>query len=416
MPPDKLTCFAVCTPGLEALTAGELADLGIRAPRPTRGGVEFRATTRQLYAANLWSRTATRVLVRIGAFRAATWDELIAGAEDLPWYRFLPPGLPVRFRITSSGSRLYHTGAIEQRLRSALNVPSPPPGRPGAAGAGNAADHDGDGEGDGGPEEALVVVRLVRNRVTISVDSSGAPLHRRGWRLDGAKAPLRETLAAALLLAAGWDGRVPFVDPFCGSGTIAIEAALLARNAAPGRDRLFAFGDWPGFEPGTWASVVEEARRAERDRPGVAILASDRDAGAVEATLANAARAGVETDLAARVASVSDLRAPATPDGWLVTNPPFGGRIQGGRDLRDLYARLGDVIRATVPGWRVGLLVADTRLAGQTRLPLTETLRTTTGGLAVRFLTTPGPAAGEDAGAARARTDVGATGTAGRTA
>lgn len=398
MAPNRLTCFAVCTPGLEALTAGELADLGIRTPRPTRGGVEFRATTRQLYAANLWSRTATRILVRIGSFRAATWPELLAGADELAWYRWLPAGRPVRFRISSSGSRLYHTGAIEQRLRGTLGLPPATASRP-PAGARD-ADHDADGPDD---DEALVVVRVVRNRVTISVDSSGAPLHRRGWRLDGAKAPLRETLAASLLLAAGWDGRIPLVDPFCGSGTIAIEAALLARNAAPGRDRLFAFGEWPGFEPGTWASVVEESRRAERERAGVTIVAADRDAGAVAATRSNAERAGVEDDLVVREAAVSDLRPPATPDGWLITNPPFGTRVQGGRDLRDLYARLGDVVRATIPGWRVGLLVADPRLAGHTRLPLTESLRTTTGGIAVRFLTTPGPAAGEDAGHARAR-------------
>jgi 23S rRNA G2445 N2-methylase RlmL len=177
------------------------------------------------------------------------------------------------------------------------------------------------------------------------------------------------------------------VDPFCGSGTIPIEAALLARRLAPGSGRGFAFQRWPSFEPGTWASVAGQAEEAVRPAAGVAIVARDRDPGAVEATIANAARAGVAADIDAGRDVVSELRPPggAAGPGWLVTNPPYGRRVRGG-DRRDLFARLGQVIAGRLPDWTVGLLVDDPAVAGHTGLALSTAWPSTNGGIPVRYL------------------------------
>jgi putative N6-adenine-specific DNA methylase len=266
-----LECVAQCHPGAEAVTAAELSALGLRTGRPGRGVVPFLAPVRGLYAANLRSRTASRVLVRAARFHAATFSDLERGATTVEWASFLAPDTGAAFRVSSTRSRLYHTGAVAERLAAAVDAT--------------------------GPARQLVVVRVDHDVVTISIDASGDLLHRRGWRLDGGKAPLRETLAAALLAAAGWDARVALVDPLCGSGTIAVEAAQVARNLAPGWNRQFAFEHWPSFEPGTWASVRGEAAALVRPAAGVPVVASDRDEGAVAATRANAERAGVGDDV-----------------------------------------------------------------------------------------------------------------------
>jgi putative N6-adenine-specific DNA methylase len=373
--------FAVCTPGLEGILAGELTSLGITSARTTRGGVEFNVTNRQLYLANVWLRTATRVVVRIGDFDARQFDELERRAAAIAWDRWVAPDSPVEFRVHSSGSRLYHTDAIAERLGRVV------PGRPAPSGGDAAGPDPADDES---PPAQLVVVRVRRDRFTISVDSSGLPLHKRGWRTATAKAPLRETLAAALLLAVGWNGDTPLVDPFCGSGTIPIEAALLGAGVAPGRGRSFAFQRWPAFEPGAWASVAAGIDPVEAGGTGtnrtVAIVGHDRDAGAVESARANAERAGVSGLVSFSQAPISDLDAPPGGPGWLICNPPYGTRLSTGHDLRNLFATVGKVAARSLPGWGVGLLVADTRSAAHSGLALTECLHTTNGGLPVRFL------------------------------
>jgi putative N6-adenine-specific DNA methylase len=359
-------CFAVCTPGLEPFVATELAALGVRRIHTTSGGVTFDATTRQVYAANVWLRVATRVLVRAGHFRARDFRAFEAKLAELPWDGWLSADLPVRVRATSTRSQLYHTGAIEERVLRVL-------------GAQSARDSD---------VGQLVVVRIVRDMVTVSVDSSGASLHKRGWRQQATRASLRETLAAAMLLATDWSSREPLVDPFCGSGTVAIEAALMAAGRAPGAARHFAFEQWTSFEPGTWASVRGDIDRAnDAQSTPVAISARDRDDGAVEIARANAARAGVLDALDIRRATISELAdESATSTGWIVTNPPYGRRLSRHDDLRNLYARLGDVVRASRAGWGVGLLVADPTLAGHTRLPLSARFHTSNGGTRVHYL------------------------------
>ena len=380
--PDRFSLFAVTAPGLEPLCAEELRGLGISAA-PEPGGVAWEGTAGELYRANLCLRTASRVTVRAAAFNARGFAELERHAKKVEWARWVAPGGAVRLRVSSAKSKLYHEGAIAERLFAAIDRAV---GGIGEASSGKGAGEEGDEE-EGGQ---LFVVRVLRDQVTISADSSGELLHRRGYRQALAKAPLRETLAAAMLLGSGWRGGAPLVDPMCGSGTLVIEGALMARNVAPGlalagrEPRAFAFEGWPGFDPGLWRSLVDEARQAVRPSAGVPIAGSDRDEGAVEAARANAARAGVEGDVVFSRRPVSAVEPPPGR-GWVVSNPPYGVRV-GERDpLRNLYAALGRTLRERCPGWTLALLSADRALEGQVGVRFREAFRTRNGGIPVHL-------------------------------
>ncbi len=356
----RLRCSAACSPGLEPLVVAELAALGVHAGPTTPGQVPFAATSRQLYAACLRSGVASRILVRVAQFPARTFQALEREAAAVDWSPWTADG--GTFRVTAVKSRLFHTAAVAERLERAVGAPA--------------------SDAPGGSDPAPFVVRLDHDRVTISADAGGEPLHRRGWRLATAKAPLRPTLAAAALRTIGWDGTSPLIDPFCGSGTVAIEAAGVAAGLAPGRLRRFAFAAWPAFAPGTWASVQGEVRAVAR-RPAVRVLATDHDAGACAATAGNAGRAGVAVDV--RQQLLSDLEPLDGPPGWLVANPPWGDRTGAGTDLGDLYADLGRIARQRLPGWSVALLVATPRLAQATGLALEHRWSTLSGGTRVHL-------------------------------
>ncbi|HEU4630537.1 MAG TPA: THUMP domain-containing protein [Gemmatimonadaceae bacterium] len=378
--------FAITAPGLEALTAAELHAIGLPPSGTEPGGVAFVADVAGLCAANLRLRTASRVVVRVAEFTVVAFRELERHAARVPWERFVAPGRAVAFRVTCRKSRLYHSDAVAQRLALAVTRR--------VGGAQVVADA---GESEGGEEDGarippqLFVVRLLHDRCTISADTSGPLLHRRGYRQAVAKAPLRETLAAAMLLGAGWRPDAPLVDPMCGSGTIAIEGALLARRIAPGLQRDFALRHWPEHDDGAWRAEHARAAGEALSRAPAPIVAADRDAGAVAATEANARRAGVLDDLAIARQPLSALEPPAGA-GWLVTNPPYGARI-GARDpLRDLYARLGQLARTRLGGWTVALLSADARLEAQVGLRFEEGFRTTNGGIRVRLVRAAVPA------------------------
>ena len=253
-----------------------------------------------------------------------------------------------------------------------------------------------DEEQDEGAGAQLVVVRFFRDECTISIDSSGALLHRRGYRKATAKAPLRETLAAAMLLGAGWTGDTPLVDPLCGAGTIPIEGALIARRIAPGRARAergeLAVASWPELPPGEIERQVAAARGNELASARVPIVGSDRDAGAIEAATANAERAGVSADVRFVKRVLSAAEPVGDDPGLLVANPPYGVRLSEGADVRNIYAQLGKVAHLSFPGWRVGVLSPDRSLDSQTRLPLRQTFETTNGGIRVRYLVATSPA------------------------
>ena len=246
-------------------------------------------------------------------------------------------------------------------------------------------------DGESAPDvdgSQLFIVRIVNDEVEISADSSGELLHRRGYRKEIAKAPLRETLAAAMVLASGWRRDEPLLDPMCGSGTIPIEAAMIARGIAPGLQRRFQFMNWPTFDRGRWNDILDKARGAAT-QSSEKIRGSDRDAGAIQAAARNAERAGVADTVQFGVESISgslaELDDVATGVGWLLTNPPYGIRIGESEDLRDLYARLGMALKSK-RGWRAGILTSDVALVRQTRLPLMPRFSTRNGGIPVSFL------------------------------
>jgi putative N6-adenine-specific DNA methylase len=249
------------------------------------------------------------------------------------------------------------------------NPPSPPSGK----------------EESGGSVKPpqLILVRLMSDHCTISIDSSGELLHRRGYRLVTGKAPLRETLAAGMLLASGWDKASPLLDPFCGSGTIPIEAALMAGHIPPGYRRDFAFRDWPSFDRKAWRSLLSDIPQTRLKLPP-RIMASDRDAGAIEAARTNAERAGVSDLIEFSCRAVSSVDPPAG-SGWVVTNPPYGVRTKGAKDLRNLYAQVGNVLRARCPGWQVTMLCSSIQLLHSTGLEFDRGISLRNGGIKVRL-------------------------------
>ncbi|MGE5842630.1 MAG: THUMP domain-containing class I SAM-dependent RNA methyltransferase [Deltaproteobacteria bacterium] len=370
--------FAVCAPGLESFVAQELHQLGLmggdESGSPCEpGGIEFQGTLHDAYRANLCLRTATRVLVRLGQFYAVGFPELRRKVGRLLWENYLAPEQPIALRVTCQRSRLYHETAVAERVAGAIEdrLGKPPPVHKYQ-------------EDSGTDLSQLIVVRLADDLCTISIDSSGALLHRRGYRLATARAPLRETLASALVMASGWDKVSPFLDPFCGSGTIPIEAALLARRVPPGIHRRFAFMDWPHFDSTDWKDLLADAEKAiVSDIPRM--MGSDRDAGAIRAAQANADRAGLAGCIEFSTKAISDIDPPPGP-GWVVTNPPYGVRVSQTKDLRNLYARFGKVMRVKCPGWRVTMACDRVQWIRNTGLDFDQGIPTRNGGLKVRLV------------------------------
>lgn len=377
-----VSAFAVAAPGLAALVAEELHARGIQSDAVDAAGVAFHATAEQLFTVNLWSRVASRVLVRLATFTARDFATLEKRARAVDWSQVVPRHGVVRLRVTCRKSRLYHSDAVAQRVARAIEL----------AVSTARVEQRGTDDDDSDGNAQLIVVRFDHDECTISADSSGALLHRRGWRQAVAKAPLRETLAAAMLRGCEWNAERALVDPFCGSGTIGIEAALLARNMAPGRDRTFAMEAWRGVSKEVCDAIRANARSGELDRVDLPIVLSDRDAGACEAARANAERAGVAGDIVVVQRALSDVDlAAVAPSGLVLTNPPYGLRVSDGADLRALYSRLGEVVRAGGREWQLGLLAPDQRLGIPLGMTLKPVLRTSNGGIDVSLQVTAVP-------------------------
>src|SRR5688572_4907337 len=365
---DRFDLFAIAAPGLEPLVERELRALGAEGIHVDVGGVAFSGGREAIYRANLHLRTASRVIARVGEFGARGFPELVRHAKRQPWERYLVRDRPIHLRVTCKKSRLHHSDAVAERVSEAiakrLDIPSVETIKA-------AEDDDANGQ--------LVIVRMSHDHCSLSVDTSGDLLHRRGYREATARAPIRETLAAALLLTAEWRVDAPLLDPFCGSGTIAIEGAMLARRIAPGLHRPFAFLEWPDFDGALWRRIHDEASRQILSRAPAPILGSDRDAGAIEAARANAARAGVAGDIEFDRRALSAIEPP-NEQGWVCTNPPYGVRVSERAELRNLYAQLGKVLRAKCAGWTVAMFSADARLERATGLSFRPILRTVNGG------------------------------------
>jgi putative N6-adenine-specific DNA methylase len=286
-------------------------------------------------------------------------------------------GQRVTLRVTCRKSRLYHSDAVAERLVRDLMA------RVGAeVGASEPDAEDADAVSEA---TQLIIVRFDHDHCAVSADSSGAHLHQRGYRTAVTEAPVRETLAAALVCASGWDGTSPLMDPFCGSGTIPIEAAMIAARIAPGRNRQFRFMQWPKFEPSIWKQLLAAAKRREKPDEVPVILGSDRSAAAIRAATENAERAGVSGLL--RFERLDALRVePVLPPGWLVSNPPYGVRLGDADEARTLLTQFGQRLRSLFGGWHLGLL-APAKFERLPGIHVESGPRTTNGGLRVQVLT-----------------------------
>lgn len=351
--------FATCLPGLEDILTQELEEKRIGSNYATLpGGVEFEGELVDMGRANRELGVAQNIRVRIASFGATKLPQLARLSAEIPFDEWLVRDQPLRVRVMSRKSRLYHTGAIKERVLRGVHE------RLGGE------TEEGDGQ--------QILVRVSDNEVTVSFDSSGAPLHRRGYRLASAKAPLREDLACALVRISGWDRRSPLVDPLMGSGTIAIEAALLATGMAPGAGRRFAFEDAPLCSRLRIPNVTTTA--------GAVIFASDRDAGAVEAAKSNAERAGVTSLLTLNESPLSAAPGLDAAAGWIVTNPPYGQRM--GKKLQPLFQRLGSLLRDR-PEWQFTCVFPDADLPHRMGIKLKSELMSDHGGTKVRFFRRP---------------------------
>jgi putative N6-adenine-specific DNA methylase len=338
--------FLVSPPGLEAVLCAEVQALDFIDPKPVTGGVLIRGGWPEVWRANLEIRGATRVLARIGAFHAGHLAQLDKLARKFPWGQFLRPDVPVQIEVTCRKSRVYHAGAAAQRIETAIREELGAPISPDA--------------------ELCIKARFEDNLCTVSIDTSGESLHKRGHKEAIAKAPMRETMASMFLRQCGYDGRETVVDPMCGSGTFVIEAAEIAAGLNPGRSRSFAFEQLVSFDEGVWKNM-RDAKRAIL--PVFHFFGSDRDAGAIKMSRANAARAGVAEFTVFQQHAASNLTPPPGPPGLVIVNPPYGIRIGDKTPLIALYAALGKTLLTRFSGWRVGLITTDASLAKATGLP-----------------------------------------------
>lgn len=344
-----LELFATVALGVEELTAGELQRLGATDIQVVRGGVSFGGDRRILYRSLLRLRTASRVLQQLGSFSCASPQELYDGMRTLPWTELLTPAMTLAVDCTLRDSAITHShfaalkakDAIVDLLRDATgsrpNIETKTP-------------------------DLRVNLHIAKNRATVSLDASGAPLDRRGWRLDRNDAPLRETLAAAIMLHTGWDGSVPLLDPMCGSGTLLLEGAAMALGQPAGSGREFGLMRWRDFDRRLWERLLQEERAAAASSLTVPVLGFDRDPQAIIACRENARRAGLEYAVSFDRRPFEETE-PCGHQGVLVMNPPYGVRMGDKTELEALYRKIGEVFKRRFTGWTAYLLAGDLELA-----------------------------------------------------
>ena len=342
--------FLATAPGLEGALYDEVRVKGFKQAKATKGGVTIKGGWPDVWRANLWVRGASRVLARIASFKVTHLSQLEAAAQDIPWADILDPRYPFHVTVSCSKSRIYHSGAAAERIERAISTvlkTSPSP-----------------------DAEITIMGRIDHDICTLSVDTSGELLHKRGFKAAINKAPMRENMAALFLQQCGYQGTETVYDPMCGSGTFVIEAAEIAARLNPGRFRHFAFEKLATFDPQMWETMRNVKRQAEAKVP---FYGSDRDEGAIKISIENAARAGVDHLTEFRKQTISDITPPTNRPGLVIINPPYGGRIGDRHKLMPLYQTLGNVLRDRFSGWRVGIVTTDKMLAQSTKLPFLPT-------------------------------------------
>ncbi|MBI3821628.1 MAG: RNA methyltransferase [Planctomycetes bacterium] len=349
--------FATCARGLEKVLADELRQLHAEQIEPGRGGVRFHGDLALLYRANLWLRTAVRILTPILETPVQSTDDLYAAVQSIDWSGYLTPEHTLAVDCNVRDSAITHSKFAALRVKDAICDQF-------VARVGKRPSVD--------TETPMVGFNLhiYQNEAVLSLDSSGESLHKRGYREILTKAPLNEALAAGLVLLTGWHGDVPLVDPMCGSGTLCIEAAWMALRRPPGLTRRrFGFMGWMNYDVGTWTTLRDEARRqVAKDLPAP-ILGFDLRRDAMHFSETNARAAGIAHQLKFALRDVSDFTPPEGPPGVLICNPPYGERLGDERELTTLYRRLGAVFRERCTGWSLWVFTGNAFLARQIGKP-----------------------------------------------
>ena len=326
--PAAIEFFLVAAPGLEQALGMEARALGFKSAKVIKGGVTIAGSWKDVWRANLMSRGATRIIARIATFRAFHLAQLDKRARRVAWGDVLRADVPVHVEAACSSSKIYHSGATAQRIARAI--------------------HEELGCPISEDAEVVIKVRIEDDLCTIGVDTSGAPLHKRGHKEQVNKAPMRETMAYLFLRLCGYDGTEPVVDPMCGSGTFVIEAAEIAAGLNPGRSRHFAFEKLATFNAAAWKDMQTTA--VPRAITGFKFHGSDRDAGAIAMSRANAERAGVIDFTEFAQHAISELVRPPGPPGLVIVNPPYGSRIGEKQQLTALYRALGRTLMERFSG------------------------------------------------------------------
>ena len=351
--------FATCARGLEPLLAKELAAINARDIKKDRGGVNFSGDSTTLYNANLWLRTAVRVLQPLFSYICPTPDDLYEACRTVKWFDLMTTDHTLAVDCNVRDSGITHSQYAARRVKDAI------------------CDQFRDRTGlrpSVNVEMPMIGLNLHihRDQAVLSLDSSWNSLHKRGYRPVQTRAPINEALAAGLLLHLGYDGSTPLVDVMCGSGTFLVEGTWLAVRRPPGLTRKwYSFYGWRDFNPRLWAKLREEAREQMLDRPAHTVAGSDVLADAVELAGANTRNAGVGHIIDIERKPLKDARpAPGSPPGLLIVNPPYGERLGEEEELIPLYRSLGEKAAEHWPGWKLAVFTSNDRLARKVNLPL----------------------------------------------
>jgi putative N6-adenine-specific DNA methylase len=368
--------FAVMHPGFEETAAAELRSLGVASTLDlTEGGVEFDGKLEDVYRVNYAAYTPTRLLMRLTVFRAEEFTRLRAKALEFPWELHLAGGAPLSFSITCRHSRLYHTGRIEQEIRAAVSQRF--------SAAGLLVPQPGDEAGG-----AQVFVRFQDDICTLSLDSTGEPLYRRGYRTHVVDAPLRETLAACILRAASLETAHTLIDPMCGSGTFSLEASLMSAGRPAGETRAFAFESWPAFRPAAFGYLKKNFRSPGAAHGSLRIVCGDTDDRALSATIANAQTAGMTSSVSPVKLDFFEYVPDTAPDGGtlLVLNPPYGGRMGSRAELIPFYKTIGAKVKEAYAAARFAIIAPGQECERALDLPFSRKILFMNGGIKVALL------------------------------
>ena len=366
--------FATCARGLEPILAEELRRLRAHDVQDGRGGVHFSGEQATLYRANLWLRTAIRVLQPILEGHVESPDDLYEAVQTVDWSRYLTLDHTFAVDCNVRDSKITHSLYAALRTKDAI--------------VDQFMTHTGR-RPSVDTERPMVGLNLHihKNEAVLSLDSSGESLHKRGYRPILTKAPLNEALAAALVLRSGWNGAAPFVDPMCGSGTLPIEAAWLALDRPPSLTRKrFGFQGWLDFDVALWTALRDEARRGVKKRLPVPILGFDNRGDAVAFSRSNARAAGIGHLVTFDKCDVRQLQPPDGLPGTIICNPPYGERIGQEKELRPLYRALGDVFTWRWHGWACWVFTGNEELAKEIDLPAAESVPLWNGKIPCRLL------------------------------